>query len=70
MLNLSYKKIKENKSLTKHDSMKSMNQIKAKYKNKYYLCKILEKRATTSKVLFIASKYITTVNNKDIQYNY
>ena len=39
MLNLSYKKIKENKSLTKHDSMKSMNQIKAKYRQNKNVCR-------------------------------
>ena len=69
-MNISYRKIKESKPLAKHDSMKNTNQIKAKYKHKYYPCKILEKGVNTSKVLFIASKYITTVSNKDIRYQY
>ena len=74
MLNLSYKKLNEDdetkQSLVKKDSNKLIHQIKAKYKNKYYLCKILQKNKETSKVLFLASKYITNVKNTDIIYQY
>ena len=57
----SYQKIEDDKYKDKNK-----NKIMAKYKNKYYSCKILEKNENTSKVLFIASKYKTIVNNKDI----
>ena len=65
MFNQCYKKLKEENN-TKCDLI----QTKAKYKNKYYPCKILEKHEHTSKVLFITSKYVTTVNNSDIVYQY
>ena len=55
----SYQKMKEEKKNNRH-------KIMAKYKNKYYNCKILDKLENKSKVLFIASKYITFVDNKDI----
>ena len=66
MFNQCYKKLKEEKNKTNRD----LSQTKAKYKNKYYPCKILEKYEHTSKVLFITSKYVTIVNNSDITYQY
>lgn len=60
----SYKKLKEEKNIN------NLIQIKAKYKNKYYPCKILEKNEFTSKVMFIPSKYVTNVKNSDITYQY
>ena len=65
MFNQCYKKLKE-ENKTNCD----LPQTKAKYKNKYYPCKILERYEHTSKVLFITSKYVTTVNNSDITYQY
>tara|TARA_Y100000389_G_C17085700_1_gene328769 strand:+ start:367 stop:561 length:195 start_codon:yes stop_codon:yes gene_type:complete len=55
--------IQENKSL-----LQEVNVIKAKYKDKYYPCEILEEHNKQSKVLFIDSKYLCYVDNTDITY--
>ena len=52
--------------ISAEDKKQIQHKIMAKYKNKYYNCKILDKLENKSKVLFVATKYITFVDNKDI----
>ena len=65
----SYKKMVDDDNTNKisaGDKKQIQHKIMAKYKNKYYNCKILHKLENKSKVLFVATKYITFVDNKDI----
>ena len=62
--------------ITNHEEYKNLlnNQeessyfIKAKWKNKYYNCKIIEKGYTKSKVIFIKSGWTCYIDNKNILY--
>ena len=64
---LSYNKLKDDLNIDE-PLINKKKYIKAKYKNKYYNCKILENYGDKSKVLYISSKYISIIDNKDIIY--
>jgi len=54
----------------RHSLLKNQSEIshfiKAKYKGKYYNCRILQKGIEKSKIIFLNCNWKTTVNNKDI----
>ncbi len=47
-----------------------VNVIKAKYKDRFYPCKILEENYKQSKVMFLNSNYICYVDNENITYSH
>lgn len=63
-MNILKKKVNNEKKTLLNNSQNYF--LKAKYKKKYYNCRIIERGNVRSKVIFINCGWICSINNKDI----